>query len=416
MDATPLKGKRGVYRLGHQIGGGGQALVYEGREMHTNTRVAIKQLSGMFTDRKEYERALQQFVREARLLSQLSHPNLPRVTDFFHSKGYWYLIMEFVEGMSLEKLLLRHPNGLPEPRVLHWALQICDVLDYLHSCTPPIIFRDLKPSNIMITPQDTVKLIDFGIARIFKRGKRGDTVQMGSPGYAPPEQYGLGQTDARSDLYALGATLYHVLTGQQPPEPPLTPPLDGWSPSPRAIKSELSEQIDCVIRKAMQWHPHERFQSALEFKSALLSCPTVMLHPLQCPRCLRRQRPGARFCCYCGTALVGTGSPTIVLSLERDDGIVKQFRVHGDVITIGRSDARTRAHLQIDLSPYDMRRHVSRRHARIVRRGNSYWIEDLGSMNGTYVNGRRLPPHRPFPLRPGDRVRFGTLEVIVHAT
>ena len=174
-------------------------------------------------EKEERRQLLEAFRREAQILSDLNHHNLPRVTDFFTEGGRPYLVMELIPGESLEKKLDRlHGQPMDEEEALQYGIQVCEVLQFLHTQEPPIIFRDVKPANIMIMPNGQLKLIDFGIARTYKEGKRRDTMSMGTAAYAPFEQFGKGQTDARSDVYSLAATLYHLLTGR-PPTPATTP-------------------------------------------------------------------------------------------------------------------------------------------------------------------------------------------------
>ena len=165
----------------------------------------------------ELAEAAARFHQEARLLGSLHHPNLPRIYDAFSEYGRSYLVMDYIDGKTLLQLLKNAgKRPLPVAQVLDYATQLCDVLAYLHAQNPPIIFRDLKPTNVMVTENGHVVLIDFGIARFFKEGQAQDTVYLGSPGYAPPEQHGVSQTNPRSDLYALGATLHCCLTGRDP--------------------------------------------------------------------------------------------------------------------------------------------------------------------------------------------------------
>ena len=181
-------------------------------------------------------------------------------------KGAQYLAMDFVRGEDLEEVIRKHPGGLPEQQVLEWADEICDVLGYLHNHKPePIIFRDMKPSNVMIEPDGKVKLIDFGIAKVFERAERG--TQIGTPGYAPPEQY-QGLATVESDIYALAATLHHMLTGRDPrDEPPFSfPPVYGLKPT-------ISKRTSEALQKALQMNPDDRFQSIAEFRDALRPPP-----------------------------------------------------------------------------------------------------------------------------------------------
>ena len=220
--------------------------------------------------------AQRQFKREAQILDKLVHPNLPRVIDHFviPNQGQ-YLVMDFVEGQDLGEMLRNGP--LPEARVLPWIIQVCDALSYLHSQNPPVIHRDVKPGNIKITPQGKAMLVDFGISKVYDPtlsttvGARAVT-----PGYSPPEQYGKGVTDVRSDLYALGATLYHLLTGQLPPDsvdvlthvaPPPPPALD--------LNAAISQALSSAVAKAMALDREARWANADEFKNAITIRPST---------------------------------------------------------------------------------------------------------------------------------------------
>jgi tRNA A-37 threonylcarbamoyl transferase component Bud32 len=210
------------YRLLAQIGKGGFGAVYRAEDTELGDRkVAIKEMSQRGLAPEELQEAMQNFRQEALLLAGLTHPNLPRIYEQFSEGGHWYLVMDFIEGETLETHLNQAPGGrLPVPEVLKIAIQLCTVLDYLHTRQPPIIFRDLKPANIMLAPGGHLYLIDFGIARHFKPGQTRDTVAFGSAGYAAPEQYGKAQTTTRSDIYSLGATLHHLLSGHDPSDTP----------------------------------------------------------------------------------------------------------------------------------------------------------------------------------------------------
>jgi serine/threonine protein kinase len=210
------------YRLIAQIGEGGFGAVYKGEDLRLGNRlVAIKEMKPSGLKPLELKEATDAFQREAMLLTGLKHHSLPVIHDQFTEDGQWYLVMDFIQGRTLESYLAKAPKGrLPVREAFNIALQLCNVLDYLHSQQPPIIFRDLKPSNIMLTPEGQVYLIDFGIARHFKPGQSKDTVAFGTTGYAAPEQYGKAQTTPRSDVYSLGAVMHHMLTGDDPANTP----------------------------------------------------------------------------------------------------------------------------------------------------------------------------------------------------
>lgn len=210
------------YLILGQAGRGGFGAVYKASDLKFGNRlVAIKEMSQSTLNPKELEEALASFNREALLLAGLTHPNLPRIYDQFMENGRSYLVMDFIDGETLEDRLKRLGGAkLPIEKILDIALQLCSVLDYLHTRQPPIIFRDLKPANIMIVSTGHVYLIDFGIARNFTPGQEKDTTALGSYGYAPPEQYGKSQTTTRADIYSLGATLHQLLTGEDPSETP----------------------------------------------------------------------------------------------------------------------------------------------------------------------------------------------------
>jgi len=216
---TPQSQLQGRYIISKTVGEGGMGAVYKAIDTQKSNRlVAIKEMSqSQYQNFAKLREAEELFRREGEILSNLSHPNLPRVYAFFNEHGRSYLVMDFIEGKTLEQLLTESATHcLPVEDVLDYALQLCDVLSYLHQQTPPVIFRDLKPSNVMVTAKGSVFLIDFGIARVFKQGLLHDTQNLGTPGFASPEQHGSGQTGPRSDLYSLGATLHYCLTGKEP--------------------------------------------------------------------------------------------------------------------------------------------------------------------------------------------------------
>lgn len=262
------------YIIESLIGQGGMGAVYRAVDTRIIGRVcAIKEMSVLSLPAPERLQAVQSFQQEAQLLATLKHPNLPQVHDFFQdgTSGRHYLVMDFVKGATLEELLLRQGQPFNEQQVRTWGRQLCNVLHYLHSQSPPVIFRDLKPQNIMLDQNGQIKLIDFGIARFFKPTQSKDTQAFGTIGYAPPEQHGREQTDPRSDVYSLGATLWRLLTAQDPADNPY------GLPGVRRYNTAVSPELEAVIQRAMQLRPEDRFQLALEFRDALQ--PQVSLPP-----------------------------------------------------------------------------------------------------------------------------------------
>jgi serine/threonine protein kinase len=269
----------GRYRVVRLVGKGGFGAVYEAVDERFQARrvVAIKEMSDAQLSPAEKAQAIQDFRHEADLLVQLHHQNLPNVSDFFEEAGKAYLVMEFVEGKTLEKEQDDAGGPLDEARVMGFALQLCEVLGYLHTRVQPIIFRDLKPSNVMVTPEDEIKLIDFGIARVFKSAAGKDTTSLGSRGYAPLEQYGRGQTDARSDIYALGATLYDLLTKTTPADAPTRRVNPLAFKTPRQLNPRLTKATEQIVLKAMQEDAKDRYQSAAEMYQAIAASGVVSI-------------------------------------------------------------------------------------------------------------------------------------------
>lgn len=256
------------YLIIGQAGKGGMGAVYQAVNTQDSNRrrVAIKEMSQGHLNEAELREATAQFQREVAMLSRLSHPNLPRIYDAFNERGRSYLVMDFIDGKTLYQLLKESGNRpLPVLQVLDYASQLCDVLAYLHQQRPPIIFRDLKPTNVMVTPNGHVYLIDFGIARFFKEGQEQDTVFLGSPGYAPPEQHGTAQTNPRSDLYSLGATLHCCLTGRDPYHAEdrfAFPPVRQYNP-------QVPIEFDQLIQRLLALDEQQRPASAIEVQQAL---------------------------------------------------------------------------------------------------------------------------------------------------
>lgn len=247
----------GKYEVLREVGRGGMSVVYLAMDKRLNKQWAIKEFRKDKDDASK-QIALKALLDEANLMKKLDHPTLPRIVDIIDDNQNVYVVMDYIEGESLNKVLDAY-GAQPQEAVIEWAKQLSDVLDYLHTQSPPVIYRDMKPANIMLKPDGTVRLIDFGIAREYKEGKDGDTEAIGTRGYAAPEQFGgKGQTDARTDIYSLGVTLYHLVTGKNPAEPPYEIyPIRHWNPS-------LSSGFEWLIQKCTQLNPNDRYQSCAE--------------------------------------------------------------------------------------------------------------------------------------------------------
>ena len=243
----------GKYEILKEIGRGGMSVVYLATDIRLNKPWAIKILrkGGV----RDFELVKQGLISEANMLKNLDHPNLPRIVDFIDTSDSFVTVMDYISGKPLSQILSEQ-GAQPEENVINWARQLCDVLRYLHSGTPAIIYRDMKPANVMLRPNGTVALIDFGTARVFKEKSVGDTTCLGTIGYAAPEQFGgMGQTDARTDIYCLGVTLYNLLTNLNPSEPP-------YEIKPiREINPKLSKGLEYIIKKATSRDPELRYQS-----------------------------------------------------------------------------------------------------------------------------------------------------------
>src|SRR5579883_2007274 len=284
----------GKYRIVQVLGEGGMGTVYkvEQVDMPGYYRAVKELLLSPGLSEEERKAAIERFNKEVDLLFHLKHPRIPMLMFKFQERGNYYYAMEFVPGKSLDKILEENKGPLDEEKVINWMMQVCEALTYIHTRTPPIILRDLKPGNIMVTPNGYVQLIDFGIARRFDPNKRTNTENLGTISYASPEHLGsitapgqrrsaqnpgrLVQTDARSDIYSLGATMYHLLTNHEP-EPIQTPaPGSILTKNPRLRTIQVGGRTICpveqVIIKAMQQDPAQRFQSAEAMRIALAQC------------------------------------------------------------------------------------------------------------------------------------------------
>lgn len=251
----------GKYKILNVIGKGGMSVVYLAMNERANKQWAIKEVrkDGV----QNFEVVKQNLIVETDLLKRLNHPHLPSIIDVIDGDGTFLIVMDYIEGNPLSKAI-KNSGAQNQDDVIEWSKQLCDVLGYLHSRKPPIIYRDMKPSNVMLKPDGNVMLIDFGTAREFKSTSVADTTCLGTQGYAAPEQFGgHGQTDARTDIYCLGATMYHLITGHNPALPPYEMyPIRQWNPM-------LSSGLEEIILKCTQKNPDDRYQSCAELLYAL---------------------------------------------------------------------------------------------------------------------------------------------------
>ena len=247
----------GKYKILSEIGHGGMSVVYMAINEKANKTWAVKEVRK--DGKMDFNTVRQGLMAEIETLKKLKHPNLPSIVDVIEDEDSFIIVMDYIEGRSLDKII-RENGAQPESYVVEWAKQLCDVFGYLHSRTPAIIYRDMKPANVMLKPDGNIMVIDFGTAKNYEIDL-GETTGIGTIGYAAPEQYigsGLGRTDARTDIYCLGITLYHLLTNVDPCQNLIN------DKSIRAVNPALSRGLDAIIQKCTQYHPDDRYQSCAE--------------------------------------------------------------------------------------------------------------------------------------------------------
>ncbi len=260
---------QGRYEVIQVLGLGGMGAVYQARDLRFTgvaRLCALKEMTNTTPDPQMRRMAIEIFEREANILASLNHPAIPKIYDYFTEGIRSYLVLECIDGENLENLLSKTEEMFSPNVVVDWGIQICDVLSYLHSQDPPIVFRDMKPSNVMLRSGNQIVLIDFGIARVFEAEQKG--TMIGTEGYSPPEQY-RGTSNPKGDIYALGATLHHLLTRR---DPRLEPPFTFQEEPPKLLNPAVSEQLNAVVMKSLQYDPEKRFASAEEMKAALAQC------------------------------------------------------------------------------------------------------------------------------------------------
>ncbi|HLO01175.1 MAG TPA: protein kinase [Pyrinomonadaceae bacterium] len=429
------------YEIVRRIGGGGMGAVYLAKDRNLGDAPrAVKEMVEAHLDPTQHEKAIGDFKRESLLLTSLEHPSIPTIYDYFYDQplGRFYLVMKFISGGDLASRLRTSPGGrIDEQTVTDWGMQAADVLEYLHTRPKPIIYRDLKPANLMIDGNTgRVMLIDFGIARWVKREEKGVTA-VGTMGYAPPELFG-GRVEPRSDVYSLGATLFHLLTGSDPQDNPLLIFDFQKNPRPRQIAPSISTEMEEILMRSVEYKPEDRFLSAGAMRDALavhlenimsghvtygapaaqIGGETVQVQTVYCGFCGGRIAADDIFCAHCGarqpmaalgaSATLRAARPTAKLVVAGTTELDASFVLQKDNNLLGRTDPHSNVFPEIDLSRFDPETKVSRRHARIWREGETFLVEDLGSVNGTVINDSvRLAPRQPRVLDSGDKLRLG---------
>ncbi len=429
------------YEIVRRIGGGGMGAVYLAKDRNLGDAPrAVKEMVEAHLDPTQHEKAIGDFKRESLLLTSLEHPSIPTIYDYFYDEALsrFYLVMKFISGGDLASRLRTAPGGrVDEKTVADWGMQAADVLEYLHSRPKPIIYRDLKPANLMIDGNSgRVMMIDFGIARWVKQEEKGVTA-VGTMGYAPPELFG-GRVEPRSDVYSLGATLFHLVTGSDPQDNPLLIFDFQKNPRPRQIAPAISDEMEQILMRSVEYKPEDRFASAGAMRDALaahlenlgagqvtfgaatpqVGGETVQVQTVYCGFCGGRIAADDIFCAHCGARqpMAGLGSsatlraarPTAKLVVAGTTELDASFVLQKDNNLLGRTDPHSNVFPEVDLSRFDPETKVSRRHARIWREGETFLVEDLGSVNGTVINDSvRLAPRQPRVLDSGDKLRLG---------
>lgn len=443
-EGTVLNGR---YEIVRKIGGGGMGAVYLASDNNLGGVLrAVKEMVQAHIEEDQQEKAINDFKRESMILSTLDHPSIPTIYDYFYDaeESRFYLVMKYVSGGDLASKLRSSPDGkIEEMIVTEWAIQLTDVLNYLHNQPSTIVYRDLKPSNIMLDGNSSrVMLIDFGIARNISQKEEKGVTAVGTMGYAPPELFS-GNVEPRSDIYSLGSTMFHLLTGADPQSNPLLIFDFQKNPRPRQINSRLSDQMERILMRMVEYSAEARFSSAAELKAVLeehlanlrsgnltfgvTEAPVSVSLANQsvfCGFCGQRIVATDLFCAFCGakqpiaqqgvhSEIYHKASATARLVIEGTSELSAPiYALQKDDNLIGRRDPMSNIFPEVDLSKYDPQTKISRRHAKVWRDGTSFMLEDLGSSNGTVVEGPsnnvfKLPAHQPYKLSSGDRIKIG---------
>ncbi len=450
-EGTVLNGR---YEIVRKIGGGGMGAVYLASDKNLGGVLrAVKEMVQSYIEETQQEKAVNDFKRESMLLTSLEHPAIPTIFDYFYDEkeARFYLVMKYINGGDLAMRLRSAPEGkIEEKSVVEWAIQVADVLDYLHQRQPPIVYRDLKPANIMIDGNTgRIMLIDFGIARWINKEEKGVTA-VGTMGYAPPELFS-GNVESRSDIYSLGSTMFHLLTGADPQSNPLLIFDFQKNPRPRQINPQLSDQMERILMRAVEYNAEKRFASAAELRQELekhldsLKADSVTFGVKETPQAVTLSDQKV-FCGFCGQSIVasdlfcafcGAKQPIAqkgvhsesyasapvtarLTILGTNDLESPSYTIEKDENLVGRRDPMSNIFPEVDLSKFDPQTKISRRHARIWRDGNKFLVEDLGSSNGTVLmpvinEAFRLVPNKPHILTNGDKLKLGdtTLHFVI---
>ncbi|MEQ1643601.1 MAG: protein kinase [Pyrinomonadaceae bacterium] len=434
------------YQIAKKIGGGGMGAVYLAFDQNLGgVERAVKEMVQSSIEEEQQTKAIDDFKRESTILSTLDHPAIPTIYDYFfdEGEGRFYLVMKYITGGDLAGRLRSAPAGkIEERQVTEWAIQVADVLAYLHGLPETIVYRDLKPSNIMLDGNTgRVMLIDFGIARSINHEEKGVTA-VGTMGYAPPELFS-GQVEPRSDIYSLGSTMFHLLTGADPQNNPLLIFDFQKNPRPRQINSQLSDQMERILMRSVEYNAESRFSSAEEMRQTLNAhlenlmrgnvtygvseAPAAVSLSSQlvfCGFCGQRIVASDMFCAFCGAKqpiaqqgvhaeIYPRTASTAKLIIDGTSELdMPVFTLEKNENLLGRRDPTANIFPEVDLSRFDPQTKISRRHARIWRDGGAFLVEDLGSSNGTVLIAGtsetvRLTPRMPHPLASGDRLRIG---------
>ncbi len=435
------------YEIVRKIGGGGMGAVYLANDRNLGgVERAVKEMVQTSIEEDRQNKAIEDFRRESMILSSLDHPSIPTIYDYFFDEreSRFYLVMKYITGGDLASRLRAEPGGrFDERTVCEWALQITDVLAYLHTLPTTIVYRDLKPSNIMFDEKTgRVMIIDFGIARSVDQGREQGVTAVGTMGYAPPELFS-GNVEPRSDIYSLGSTMFHLLTGADPQNNPLLIFDFQKNPRPRQINPQLSDQMERFLMRAVEYNADARFSSAAEMQKLLsihlgnLNKGNVTYGVTEIPEAVSLANQHV-FCGFCGQRIVATDLFCAFCGAKQP---IAQQGVHSEIYTrtaataklivdgtselkvpvftlekndtlLGRRDPLSNIFPEVDLSRFDPQTKISRRHARIWREGGNFLVEDLGSSNGTTIVSSKLDPlrleaHKPHALTDGDRIRVG---------